>query len=221
MFLSFGFLAFWSLDCYLVLIYFLSFNKACYWIPISLSRRLSCYRITSPLGSSGFIRLPSPTMDPVDQLLYLRQGCLSIEEYVHQFCELSYKVPLYDEVLFIDNKGPSWIWVVISMTHPRAHHFGPPLLSNVSQSYASLMPRQPLCRCLVTPSEPRGLTCDLQHLEEAQILTAFDPACVHHCLAPLEHFRELCYSHKILSTWGQQLVIQRYLVHLSNVTTFK
>ncbi len=41
-------------------------------------------------------------MDPVDQLLYLRQGCLSIEEYVHQFCELSYKVPLYDEVLFID-----------------------------------------------------------------------------------------------------------------------
>ncbi len=53
-------------------------------------------------GSSGFLRLPSPNMNPVDQLLHLRQGCLSIEEYVHRFCELSYQVPLYDEVLFKD-----------------------------------------------------------------------------------------------------------------------
>lgn len=31
-------------------------------------------------------------MDPVDQLLQLQQGGLSIGEYVHQFCELSYLV---------------------------------------------------------------------------------------------------------------------------------
>ncbi len=41
-------------------------------------------------------------MDAIDQLLHLRQGGLSIEEYVHQFCELSYQVPLYDEFLFKD-----------------------------------------------------------------------------------------------------------------------
>ncbi len=41
-------------------------------------------------------------MDCIDQLLHLRQGCLSIEEYVYQFCELSYEVPLYDELLFTD-----------------------------------------------------------------------------------------------------------------------
>ncbi len=41
-------------------------------------------------------------MDCIDQLLHLRQGGLSIEEYVHQFCELSYQVPLYDESLFKD-----------------------------------------------------------------------------------------------------------------------
>ncbi len=41
-------------------------------------------------------------MDSIDQLLHLRQGGLSIEEYVHQFCELSYQVPLYDEILFKD-----------------------------------------------------------------------------------------------------------------------
>ncbi len=41
-------------------------------------------------------------MDSIDQLLHLRQGGLSIEEYVHQFCELSYQVPLYDEFLFKD-----------------------------------------------------------------------------------------------------------------------
>ncbi len=41
-------------------------------------------------------------MDSIDQLLQLRQGGLSIEEYVHQFCELTYQVPLYDEILFKD-----------------------------------------------------------------------------------------------------------------------
>ncbi len=41
-------------------------------------------------------------MDSIDQLLHLRQGGLSIEEYVHQFCELSYQVPLYDTFLFKD-----------------------------------------------------------------------------------------------------------------------
>ncbi len=41
-------------------------------------------------------------MDSIDQLLHLRQGGLSIEEYVHQFWELSYQVPLYDKFLFKD-----------------------------------------------------------------------------------------------------------------------
>ncbi len=42
------------------------------------------------------------TIDPVDQLLGLRQGDRSIEDYVQQFCELIYQVPLYDEILFKD-----------------------------------------------------------------------------------------------------------------------
>ncbi len=41
-------------------------------------------------------------MDSIYQLLHLRQGGPSIEEYVHQFCELSYQVPLYDKFLFKD-----------------------------------------------------------------------------------------------------------------------
>ncbi len=41
-------------------------------------------------------------MDCIDQLLHLRQGGLAIEEYVYQFCELSYQVPLYNELLFTD-----------------------------------------------------------------------------------------------------------------------
>ncbi len=41
-------------------------------------------------------------MDSIDQLLHLRQGGLSIEEYVHQFCELSYQVTLYNKFLFKD-----------------------------------------------------------------------------------------------------------------------
>ncbi len=41
-------------------------------------------------------------MDSVEQLLHLRQGGLSVKEYVHQFGELSIQVPLYDEILFKD-----------------------------------------------------------------------------------------------------------------------
>ncbi len=41
-------------------------------------------------------------MDPVDQLLHLRQEDLSIEECVHLFCKFSYHVPFYDENLFKD-----------------------------------------------------------------------------------------------------------------------
>ncbi len=52
-------------------------------------------------GSSGFSKEPWPGMDPFDQLLDLRQGNSSIEEYVTQFCELSYGV-LFDEVALKD-----------------------------------------------------------------------------------------------------------------------
>ncbi len=48
-------------------------------------------------GSSGFFE---PIMDPVEQLLHLRQEDLSIEECVHLFCEFLYHVPFYDENLF-------------------------------------------------------------------------------------------------------------------------
>ncbi len=41
-------------------------------------------------------------MDRIGQLIHLRQGGLTMEEYVHQFCERSYQVPLYDESLFKD-----------------------------------------------------------------------------------------------------------------------
>ncbi len=40
-------------------------------------------------------------MDPFDQLLDLRQGSSSIEEYIIQFCEITYKVP-FDEVMLKD-----------------------------------------------------------------------------------------------------------------------
>ncbi|KTG01685.1 hypothetical protein cypCar_00032816 [Cyprinus carpio] len=43
-------------------------------------------------GSSGFSKGPWPGMDPFEQLLDLRQGSLSIEEYVTQFCNLSFKL---------------------------------------------------------------------------------------------------------------------------------
>ena len=52
--------------------------------------------------SRSACQLSSSIIDPVDQLLHLRQGGLSTEEYVQQFCELSYQVPFYDEVLFKD-----------------------------------------------------------------------------------------------------------------------
>ncbi len=50
---------------------------------------------------AALFRLPSPTMDSLDQLIHLHQGGLSIEEYVHQFCELSDKVP-FGEVFLKD-----------------------------------------------------------------------------------------------------------------------
>ncbi len=40
-------------------------------------------------------------MDPFNQLLDLRQGSLSIEEYATQFCVLSDKVP-FDEFVLKD-----------------------------------------------------------------------------------------------------------------------
>ncbi len=40
-------------------------------------------------------------MDPFDQLLDLRQGSSSIEEYIIQFCKITYKVP-FDEVMLKD-----------------------------------------------------------------------------------------------------------------------
>ncbi len=52
-------------------------------------------------GSSGFSKEPWPGMDPFDQLLDLRQGSSSIEEYVTQFCEITYRVP-FDEVVLKD-----------------------------------------------------------------------------------------------------------------------
>ncbi len=57
------------------------------------------FATSDPAASS---RLTSQTMDSIGQLLHLRQGGLIMEEYVHQFCELSYQVPLYDESLFKD-----------------------------------------------------------------------------------------------------------------------
>ncbi|MGL6081912.1 MAG: hypothetical protein ACRC4N_05390, partial [Gammaproteobacteria bacterium] len=57
--------------------------------------------VSVPVSMSAFHQ-SSLTIDPVDQLLGLRQGDQSIEDYVQQFCELVYQVPLYDEVLFKD-----------------------------------------------------------------------------------------------------------------------
>ncbi|XP_042617048.1 uncharacterized protein LOC122145694 [Cyprinus carpio] len=53
-----------------------------------LASRL-CHPVTeysAPQGSSGFPKGPWPSMDPVDRLLYSRQGSSPIEEYVTQFC---------------------------------------------------------------------------------------------------------------------------------------
>ncbi len=54
---------------------------------------------SAPRGSSGFSKEPWPGMDPFDQLLDLRQGSSSIEEYITQFCELSYRKPFDDVIL--------------------------------------------------------------------------------------------------------------------------
>lgn len=57
--------------------------------------------VSVPVSMSAFHQ-SSLTIDPVDQLLGLRQGDRSIEDYVQQFCELVYQVRLYDEALFKD-----------------------------------------------------------------------------------------------------------------------
>ncbi len=49
--------------------------------------------------SSSFSKEPWPGMDPFDQLLDLRQGSSSIEEYVTQFCEIADKVT-FDDIFF-------------------------------------------------------------------------------------------------------------------------
>ncbi len=59
---------------------------------LRLVRPITEYSATR--GSSGFSKEPWPGMDPFDQLLDLRQGSSSIEEYVTHFCEKSYRVPL-------------------------------------------------------------------------------------------------------------------------------
>ncbi len=54
---------------------------------------------SSAQGSSTFSKEPWPGMDSFDQLLNLRQGSSSIEEYITQFCDLSYRIPFDDVVL--------------------------------------------------------------------------------------------------------------------------
>ncbi len=58
--------------------------------------------VSVPVSMSAYHQ-SSLTIDPVDQLLGLRQGDRSIEDNVQQFCELVYQVPLYDETLFKDS----------------------------------------------------------------------------------------------------------------------
>ncbi len=57
--------------------------------------------VSVPVSVSAYHQ-SSLTIDPVDQLLGLRQGDRSIEDYIQKFCELVYQVPLYDETLFKD-----------------------------------------------------------------------------------------------------------------------
>ncbi len=74
------------------------FNKALQMDPLA-SR--FCHVVTeysASRGSSGLSKEPWPGMDPFDQLFDLRQGSSSIEDYVTQFCEITYRVP-FDEVL--------------------------------------------------------------------------------------------------------------------------
>ncbi len=54
---------------------------------------------SAPQGSSSFSKETWSGMDPFDQLLDLRQGSSSIEEYVTQFCEIADKAP-FDNVFF-------------------------------------------------------------------------------------------------------------------------
>lgn len=50
---------------------------------------------------AAFMEPSRPVMGPVNQLLHLRQGDCSIEDYDYQFCELSYQLP-FDEIALKD-----------------------------------------------------------------------------------------------------------------------
>ncbi len=65
-------------------------NKSLHLDPLYSRLVGSVTEYSATQGSSGFSKGPWPGMGPFDQLLVLRQGSLSIEGYVTQFCELFY-----------------------------------------------------------------------------------------------------------------------------------
>lgn len=76
-------------------------NKALLLDPHYCIVMLQHYRITSQTRIQRLFEHFRPIMDPIDQLLHLQQEDLSIVDYVHQFCELSYQVP-FDEIVLKD-----------------------------------------------------------------------------------------------------------------------
>ncbi len=76
-------------------------NKALQMDPLASRLVNPVTEYSATRGSSGFSNGPWSGMDPFNQLLDLRQGSQSIEEYVTQFCVLSDKVP-FDEVALKD-----------------------------------------------------------------------------------------------------------------------
>ncbi len=74
-------------------------NKRLHMEPhvLRLVRPITEYSATQ--GSSGFSNGPWSGTDPFNQLLDLRQGSLSIEEYTTQFFVFADKVP-FDEGFF-------------------------------------------------------------------------------------------------------------------------
>ncbi len=66
-------------------------NKSLHLDPLASCPVGAVTEYSATRGSRGFSKEPWPGMDPFDQLLDLRQISLSIEEYVTQFCELSYR----------------------------------------------------------------------------------------------------------------------------------
>ncbi len=74
-------------------------NKALQMDPHASRFVSSVTEYSASRGSSGFSKEPWPGMDPFDQLLDLRQGSSSIEEYITQFGELPYRIPFDDVVL--------------------------------------------------------------------------------------------------------------------------